>query len=205
MPINWQITWHTILLPRSNQAGSPHPRRPAQAGDQAPLTIFSQSRQVNFSRTCWITFHCRGMTSSVSVMSSPSLRSRGLPQHTQTVGPRLEHPLAPQILGKGLARRALAGEGRYVGGLATASAATSSWVAELSSSSKVSPAGCLAGYPASLVRLLRPRWSVSSTGHSSHILIRCSTRPQSGAAICPTPPKARKKPGAGVSPGRVGQ
>ena len=27
------------------------------------------------------------MTSSVSVMSSPSLRSRGLPQHRQTVGP----------------------------------------------------------------------------------------------------------------------
>src|SRR5437016_1240822 len=49
--------------------------------------IFSQSRQVNFSRTCWITFHCRGITSRVSVMSSPNLRRRGLPQHRQTVGP----------------------------------------------------------------------------------------------------------------------
>ena len=29
---------------------------------------------------------------------------------------------------------------------------------------------------ASVVRVLRPRSSVSSTGHSSHILIRCSTR-----------------------------
>ena len=31
VPINWQITWHTIPLPRSNKAGSPHrphPRRP---------------------------------------------------------------------------------------------------------------------------------------------------------------------------------
>src|SRR5665811_964914 len=36
--------------------------------------IFSQSRQVNFSRTCWITFHWRGIDSSVSVTSSPNLR-----------------------------------------------------------------------------------------------------------------------------------
>jgi hypothetical protein len=37
--------------------------------------IFSHDRQLNFSRTVWITFHCRGITSSVSVMSSPSLTS----------------------------------------------------------------------------------------------------------------------------------
>src|SRR5690242_3397959 len=37
VPINWQITWHTIPLPRSNQAGSPH-CQPAQRGDRAPLT-----------------------------------------------------------------------------------------------------------------------------------------------------------------------
>ena len=30
--------------------------------------IFSHARQVNFSRTVWITFHCRGITSSVSVI-----------------------------------------------------------------------------------------------------------------------------------------
>ena len=30
--------------------------------------IFSHDRQVNFSRTVWITFHCRGTTSSVSVI-----------------------------------------------------------------------------------------------------------------------------------------
>ena len=48
--------------------------------------IFSQSRQVNFSRTCWITFHWRGITSSVSVIVSPSLRSRVPPQQGQVVG-----------------------------------------------------------------------------------------------------------------------
>src|SRR5918911_1356390 len=46
--------------------------------------IASQRRQVNFSRTVWITFHCRGTTSSVSVMSSPSLASLP-PQHGQAL------------------------------------------------------------------------------------------------------------------------
>ena len=49
--------------------------------------MFSQARQVNFSRTCWITFHCRGTTSSVSVTSSPILASRSEPQQAQAVGP----------------------------------------------------------------------------------------------------------------------
>jgi hypothetical protein len=48
--------------------------------------IFSQARQVNFSRTVWITFHCRGTTSSVSVIVSPSFASLP-PQHGQAVGP----------------------------------------------------------------------------------------------------------------------
>src|ERR1700731_396494 len=42
--------------------------------------IFSQDRQVNFSRTVWITFHWRGTISRVSVISSPSLAS--LPPQT---------------------------------------------------------------------------------------------------------------------------
>ena len=49
--------------------------------------IFSQSRQENFSRTCWITFQDFGMTSSVSVTSSPSLDSRDPPQQLQATGP----------------------------------------------------------------------------------------------------------------------
>jgi hypothetical protein len=56
------------------------------------------------------------MTSSVSVMSSPSLRSRGLPQHRQTFGPG-STIRSLQMLGKGLARRALAGKGCHIGGL----------------------------------------------------------------------------------------
>ena len=46
----------------------------------------SQLRHENFSRTVWITFHCRGMTSSVSVMSSPSLDSFADPQQGQLSG-----------------------------------------------------------------------------------------------------------------------
>jgi hypothetical protein len=49
--------------------------------------IFSQTRQLNFSRTCWITFQDFGITSSVSVMSSPSLDNREPPQQAHDVGP----------------------------------------------------------------------------------------------------------------------
>src|SRR4051794_8357583 len=53
--------------------------------------------------------------------------------------PRLDHPLARQMLGEGLAGRALAGKASTLVVLATArSAAISSSVAELSSSSKAS-------------------------------------------------------------------
>ena len=48
--------------------------------------IFSHSRHENFSRTVWITFHCRGITSSVSVMSSPSFDSFAEPQQGQLSG-----------------------------------------------------------------------------------------------------------------------
>ena len=41
---------------------------------------FSQLRQVNFSRTVSITFHWRGITSSVSVTSSPTFDSRCEPE-----------------------------------------------------------------------------------------------------------------------------
>ena len=48
--------------------------------------IVSQFRHENFSRTVWITFHWRGITSSVSVMSSPSFDSLAEPQHGQFSG-----------------------------------------------------------------------------------------------------------------------
>ena len=48
--------------------------------------IVSQSRQENFSRTVWMTFHARGITSSVSVTSSPSFDRRVPPQAGQEHG-----------------------------------------------------------------------------------------------------------------------
>ncbi len=48
--------------------------------------IFSHERQLSFSRTCSVTNHCRGTTSSVAVMSSPSLVSLVPPHHWHEVG-----------------------------------------------------------------------------------------------------------------------
>jgi hypothetical protein len=43
----------------------------------------SKARHENFSRTVWITFHWRGITSSVSVTSSPSFDTFFDPQQLQ--------------------------------------------------------------------------------------------------------------------------
>src|SRR4051812_26652082 len=48
--------------------------------------MVSQVLQENFSRTVWITFHWRGMLSSVSVIVSPNLHSLAEPQQGQIVG-----------------------------------------------------------------------------------------------------------------------
>jgi hypothetical protein len=48
--------------------------------------IFSQSRQVNFSRTVSMTLNRRGISSSVSVTSSPSFARRAPPQQAQVFG-----------------------------------------------------------------------------------------------------------------------
>ena len=61
-------------------------------------------RPENFSRTCWITFHCRGTTSSVSVTSSPILR-KVPPQHRQAEGAGYTIRLARQVVRKRTARR----------------------------------------------------------------------------------------------------
>src|ERR1700692_2308934 len=62
--------------------------------------ILSQDRQVNFSRTVWITFHWRGTTSSVSVIVSPSLASLP-PQHGQAAGPGITTRSRGRCAGKG--------------------------------------------------------------------------------------------------------
>ena len=57
----------------------------------------SQARQENFSRTCAITFHWRGISSSVSVTSSPILRSLSSPQHGQTGTSSPNSTLLPRV------------------------------------------------------------------------------------------------------------
>src|SRR2546430_13563613 len=69
----------------ASRLGPAQPLATAWNGAGAWL-IFSQSRQVNFSRTVSTTFHWRGTDSSVRVTSSPSLRKRLPPQHSHAVG-----------------------------------------------------------------------------------------------------------------------
>ena len=100
----------------------------------------SQSRQANFSRTVWITFHCRGITSSVSVMSSPSFTIRPEPQHPQVIGASITTRSRGRCAGNGLRagrRRSKARTGVFACAAAR-SAARSSSVAAVSSASSCS-------------------------------------------------------------------
>jgi hypothetical protein len=85
----------------ASRLGPAQPRGVAWNGAGAWL-IFSQSRQVNFSRTVWTTFHWRGIASSVSVISSPSLASRSEPQQPQTSGAGMTTRSRGRCAGKGL-------------------------------------------------------------------------------------------------------
>jgi len=101
--------------------------------------IFSQSRQVNFSRIVWITFQVRGTSSSVSVMSSPIFTSRAEPQQVQAPGGSITTRSRGRCPGKGLRtgrRRSKAATG--VVRAAARPAAISSTVALASSSSSCS-------------------------------------------------------------------
>ena len=70
----------------------------------------SHARQANRSRTVCTTFHCRGITSSVSVTSSPSFDSRSDPQQAQLVGAGNDDALARQMRRQRLARGSCPGE-----------------------------------------------------------------------------------------------
>src|SRR5271167_2703240 len=70
----------------ASRLGPAKPRGSTWKGAGA-CEIDSQARHVNFSRTYWTTFHCRGTDSSVSVTSSPSLASFVEPQQAHAVGP----------------------------------------------------------------------------------------------------------------------
>jgi hypothetical protein len=125
----------------ASKLGPAKPRGSTWNGAGAWL-IFSQSRQVNFSRTCCTTFHCRGTTSSVSVTSSPSLASLLEPQQAHAVGPGITIRLRGRCAGNGLRAGSLRLKARtcVVSSVAAAalSAASSSSVAAASSSSSSS-------------------------------------------------------------------
>jgi hypothetical protein len=69
----------------ANRLGPAKPRGITWNG-AGGCVILSHSRHENFSRTVWTTFHWRGITSSVSVTSSPSFVSFRDPQHGQLSG-----------------------------------------------------------------------------------------------------------------------
>ena len=73
--------------------------------------IFSQSRQVNFSRTVSINLKRRGISSSVLVTSSPILASRDPPQQAQACRRLDDDALALDVFRPGLADRPFAREG----------------------------------------------------------------------------------------------
>jgi hypothetical protein len=73
--------------------------------------IASQDRHENRSRTVWITFHWRGITSSVSVTSSPSFDSLGGTATRTSRGRGDYDALARQMRGKRLAGGPLALDG----------------------------------------------------------------------------------------------
>ncbi len=119
----------------ASRFGPAHPRGVAWKG-AGDWLIFSQSRQVNFSRTVWITFHWRGITSSVSVTSSPIFAIRAEPQQVQLAGASMMTRSRAKCSGKGLrAGRRRSKAETFVTFAATRSAMISSSVASASSSS----------------------------------------------------------------------
>ena len=93
---------------------------------------------MNFSRTVWITFHWRGITSRVSVMSSPVFTMRSDPRHEHAVGASITTRFRGRGSGKGL--RVGRARGVVAAGLVfvTFSAAIPSSVAAASNSSSCS-------------------------------------------------------------------
>src|SRR5215468_7290592 len=69
-------------------ASSIGPARPRAIGcaGAGVCAMVSHERHENFSRTCWMTFHDAGTCSSISVTSSPILRSVVPPQPGHAVG-----------------------------------------------------------------------------------------------------------------------
>ena len=82
-----------------------------------PLMLAGWRVEWNFSRTVWITFHRRGITSSVSVMSLADLRQPVRAAARAGCRRRNHHPLARKMRRKRLAGRPAAGEPLNLRGL----------------------------------------------------------------------------------------
>ena len=119
----------------ASRCGPMKPRGVAWNGAGGWL-ISSQSRQVNFSRTVSITLKRRGISSSVSVTSSPSFASREPPQQAQIVGASITTRSRSMSSGQGLRTGRLRVKARtFCAFAAAACAASSSSLAAVTSSS----------------------------------------------------------------------
>src|SRR5437763_16195850 len=79
----WLAYFSTSII--ATRLGPAKPRTIAWNG-AGGCEIVSHERHLNFSRTSSVTNHCRGTTSSVSVISSPILDRLLPPQHGHVVG-----------------------------------------------------------------------------------------------------------------------
>src|ERR1700751_37845 len=84
----------------ASRLGPAKPRAIAWNG-AGGCVIVSQDRQLNFSRTCSVTNHCRGTTSTVSVTSSPTFGSCAAPQIGRKGAPCRLAPLEAAHLNAG--------------------------------------------------------------------------------------------------------
>ena len=85
----------------ARKLGPAQPRGTTWNGAGGWLIVW-QSRQLTFPRTVWMTFHDRGITSSVSVTSSPSRESREPPQAGQEHGAGMTTRSRGRCWGNGL-------------------------------------------------------------------------------------------------------
>ena len=177
--------------------------------------IFSQARQVNFSRTVWITFHCRGTTSSVSVTSSPSLTSLP-PQHGQAEGAGMTTRSRGRCAGNGartgLRRATLRPRPRPAGLTAAAASAAARILARRSPPAPRAavPAGRAAGGGARrMVRTARAsawrsaacRWAIIASAPDARASA-CGA-PRARRAAPPSAPRSRREDVASCRRGRL--
>lgn len=104
--------------------------------------IFSQSRQVNFSRTVSISLNRRGISSNVSVTFSPSFARRVPPQQAQVVGASMTTRSRSMSSGQGLRNGRLRVKARTLWVFAAAARAASSSSLAVVTSSSSSNSNC---------------------------------------------------------------